>query len=97
MSEVYDRPSFIRDWAQQLECNPTEYDVAAHLINKNRNFETAMAVVFGLKWTVHEEYLRNAAKYLREQWQDGDIATVEWLDAFVQHYISEVAAYPSDA
>lgn len=94
MAEPYNRDAYLAAWAQQLGCPPDAYSIATHLINTNRNFETAMACCFGLSWVKHSEYLRNVCKTIREAWQPNDVCTNEWLDQFVQYYITEVSPYP---
>lgn len=94
MSDDATREQFIADWAKVLGCDPNAYAIAVRLINVNKNYETAMAVVFGLSWVNHTQYLQRTTAYFKSIWVDGTIVTAEWLGQFVQHYITDKEAYP---
>lgn len=88
---------FIANWAKLLQCKPEPYAIAVKLINVNKNYQTAMALVFGLSWATHKDWLREVTEYFQSNWNaDTDMATIEWLSAFVDHYVQEVKAYPED-
>lgn len=96
--DLYSREEFLTDWARQLKCANDPWSIAVHLINVNRNYSTAMATCFGLSWMQHKEYLQRATKYFQENWNPAsDVATIEWLTAFVEHYTVEVEKYPEGA
>jgi hypothetical protein len=91
---IYARDEFIADWAKLLKCDPHPYHIAVQLINVKRNYHTAMAVIFGLSWNKNQEYLNRVVTYFSANWSADDVATVEWLGAFVDHYVTEVEKYP---
>lgn len=97
MSELYSRDEFITHWASILKCAPEPYALAVHLINVNKNYQTAMSLIFGLSWVHHKEYLLRLVEYFNKNWTVNDVATIEWLTAFVDHYTTEVEKYPEDA
>lgn len=98
MAHEYDQERFINDWATKiLKCPPDRYSVAAHLINEFRNFETAVALVFGLSFATHKEYASDAAKHWKENFDASSKATPEYVVQFRDYYIAEVVHYPADA
>jgi hypothetical protein len=100
MAHEYDQERFINDWATKiLKCPPDRYSVAAELINNYRNFETAVAISFGLSFATHKEYATNAAKHWKEAFlaDPNAKATPEYVVAFRDYYIAEVVPYPADA
>lgn len=92
--DIYSRDEFIADWAKILKCQPDPYHIAVHLINVNKNYHTAMSCVFGLSWKNNTEYLKRVVTYFQANWTANDVATVEWLGQFVDHYVTEVEKYP---
>lgn len=92
--DQYDRKAFITRWAKLLKCKDTEFDVAVTLINGPKNFESAMAIIFGLSYMEHKEWLNKCSKYFKANFPENSIATVEFLAAFQKHYIEEVDKYP---
>ena len=56
-----------------------------------------MALIFGLSWANNKDYLLRVTEYFGKNWDADDVATVEWLTAFVDHYVTEVEKYPEDA
>ena len=95
MTEIYSRDEFITDWAKILQCAPEPYAIAVKLINVNKNYQTAMALIFGLSWSNNKEYLKGVTEYFQKNWNPAtDTATPEWLGAFVDHYITEIQKYP---
>lgn len=97
MSELYSRDEFIAHWAKIIKCPPEPYAIAVQLINVNKNYQTAMGLIFGLSWVHNKEYLLRVTDYFNKNWTSDDVATIEWLTAFVDHYITEVEKYPEDA
>lgn len=98
MSDTYSRDEFIADWAKQLKLQTADpYTIAVHLINVNKNYDTAMALIFGLSWINHTQYLQRLTDYFKSVWPVNGVATVEWLGQFVQHYITDKEKYPEDA
>lgn len=96
-TDLYSRDEFIAHWASVMKAPAEPYALAVTLINKNRNYQTAMALIFGLSWVHHKEYLQRVCKYFEANWSAEDVANVEWLTAFVDHYVTEVEKYPEDA
>jgi hypothetical protein len=96
MTDIYSREEFLVNWASILKVAPEPYAIAVKLINVQKNYQTAMALIFGLSWAQDKEYLKACTDYFSANWDPkSDVATVEWLGAFVDHYISEVRAYPA--
>ena len=94
----YDRAQFVSDWATKiLKCESNESAVAAELINQFRNFQTAVAIAFGLSFTTHKEYALAAAEHWKKNFDEGSKATAEYVTQFRDYYINEVVAYPADA
>ena len=94
----YDREEFIKTWATKiLHCEPNAVVIAAELLNQKRNFQTAVCMAFGLSVATHRQYILDAADYWSKNFAKDDKATVEYVAAFVQHYINEVQPYPADA
>lgn len=97
-NDVYSRDEFIAHWAKLLNCQPEPYAIAVTLINVKRNYQTAMAIIFGLSWYNHAEYLKRLVSYFESVWDPAtDVATVEWLAQFVDHYVTDKEKYPEDA
>lgn len=95
MSDIYSRDEFIANWAKILKCNPEPYAIAVTLINVQKNYQTAMALIFGLSWAQDKEWLKRCTDYFSKNWDPKtDVATVEWLGRFVDHYVQEVDKYP---
>lgn len=95
--DVYSRDEFIAHWSKILGCAAEPYAIAVHLINNKRNYQTAMALIFGLSWANHKEYLKRIVAYFEKNWTAEDVATVEWLAQFVDHYVTEVEKYPEES
>lgn len=94
------REDYIKAWAKMLGCNNDVYSVAAQLINKNKNFQSACAVLMNLSFRTHKEYLVKCSKYLETMWKgygDTAVCNADWIYKFQQHYINEVDSYPKDA
>ena len=87
----------IENWAQQLKCSPDRFEIAAIIINRYKNFESAMALLFDLPMCDARDYLLQAAKYLRDYyatWPEPKAPlSKEWLASFVTHYKTEVQDY----
>jgi hypothetical protein len=94
VSDAYSRDEFIADWAKILGTAPEPYAMAVKLINVQKNYQTAMALIFGLSWVNNKDYLKRVTEYFNANWTVADTATIEWLTAFVDHYITEVEKYP---
>ncbi len=93
------RAEFIANWAKMLKCENSAFAVSAECINKNKNYSTAFAILFGLSQQTHKEYIKRGADYWKEACKDfGDtLINAAWCEAFQTHYITEVEAYPEDA
>lgn len=95
MSDLYSKDEFIANWATILGTASEPYAIACKLINVQRNYQTAMALVFGLSWAQNKDYLKGVVDYFSQNWDPAkDVATAEWLGAFVDHYVTEVQKYP---
>ncbi len=98
MTKEYDRDGYIKDWAEKiLKCEPTPFAVAAALVTQNRNFQTAVAILFGLSTVTHRDYIVACAEYWQKNFPPGSIADVAYTTAFQKHYVEEVVPYPEDA
>ncbi len=98
MTKEYDRAGYLKDWAEKiLKCENNEFAIAAALITQNRNFQTAVAVLFGLSFTTHKDYIIACAEYWQKNCPIGSIADVAYVTAFQKHYTEEVVPYPEDA
>lgn len=96
VESFYDRDNYIASWSKILGCKSDAYSLAAALINKHKNFQSASAVLFGLSWRTHKEWLKKVSEYWQASWTVKDaVCTAEWCYAFQQHYITEVAKYPA--
>jgi hypothetical protein len=99
--DANDRKVYIEKWAKLLKVKPNEWDIACHMINVVKNYDTAMAVCFNLSWRKDKIWLRKCSDYFQQMWKGygpDAKADVNWLYAFTQMYIKDVAAYPtSDA
>ena len=97
----YDPGELITDWCK-LEKVPVKadgqhvYDLAAVVINRHKNFSSAVSMSFGLKWSTHRDYLQRAKEHLMEVWEKDQVATAEWLQQFVTYYVTEKEIYPAD-
>lgn len=105
--DPYNRNQYIKQWSDLLKCKPTTWDVGAALINDNRNYMSAMSVVFGLSWVTHKEYLKKLNDWFENYWREQIAAskaagkpvpkaTPEWLYQLRTHYITEIAKYPEN-
>jgi len=97
MVDLYTREEFIANWAKCLGTKPDPYSIAVKLINVNKNYDTAMACIFGLSWINHPQYLQRVVTYFKSVWGDEFSATEVWLGEFVTHYITDKEKYPEDA
>lgn len=93
----YDRDKFLAQWSVMLKCENTPFAIAAELVNKAKNFQTAVHVLFGLSWRTHAPYAKKCADYWREIWPKDGVCTAQWCIEFQNHYITEKEAYPHDA
>ena len=94
------RQAFINDWAKLLKVEAKPHVIAAELIRKHKNYQTACFLVFGLSVHEHKEYTVAAAKHMQEAIEaapKGTVVTGEWLNQFVQYYVTEVVPYPEGA
>ncbi len=98
MTDQYDRETFHKRWAEQvLKCPNTPFDIAAALVTKYRNFQTAVAVLFGLSVKDHREWVLACAEHWRANFPKGSVADYNYCVQFQQYYITEVAKYPEGA
>lgn len=101
MAKEYDREGYIKDWAEKIlklpEGEQTPFDVAAALVTRNRNFQTAAAILFGLSTVTHLDYIKAAAKHWEDNFPKGSVADKQYCIDFQKYYIDEVAPYPQDA
>ena len=93
-NDVYSPDEFIQQWARTLGVPAEPYTIAVRMINVNHNYDTAMSLIFGLSWLRNTQYLRRVVDYFKANFPENGVATAEWLAQFVQHYVSEVEAYP---
>jgi hypothetical protein len=97
VTDLYARDEFIANWASILKVAPEPYAIAVKLINVQKNYQTAMALIFGLSWSQNKEYLKGVTDYFNKNWDaTKDTATAEWLGQFVDHYVTEVQKYPEE-
>ncbi len=99
MAADYDQERFLSDWAKFFKLPPEKHTrewVAAELINKNKNFQTAVALVFGLAVSTHKDYINGVVEHWKANFEKDCVATAEYCIAFRDYYISEVVAYPAD-
>lgn len=94
MVDLYNREEFIAQWAKCLKVDPNPYNIAVQLINVNKNYDTAMSLIFGLSWANDTQYLRRVTDYFKSVWPDNGVADVNWLVAFVKHYVEDKEKYP---
>lgn len=101
MAKEYNREEYIATWASKVlmlpEGHHTPFDVAGALVTRNRNFQTAVAILFGLSTVTHLDYIKACAKYWEDNFPKDGVADAEYCIAFQQHYITEVVPYPQDA
>jgi len=95
----YDRKKFVELWAKILKCKPTPFDVAAELVNQNRNFNSAVAVLFGLGYRdpTIAAWLGRCHKHWKAAWDKypaGTKCSADFAYKFQQYYIKEVDKYP---
>lgn len=99
MATDYDQERFISDWAKFLKLPPekcTREWVAATLINECTNFQTAVALVFGLSVATHKEYILGVVEHWKQNFDKDCVATDQYCIQFRDYYINEVVAYPAD-
>lgn len=94
MVDLYSREEFMETWAKCLGCANDPYIIAVQLINVNKNYDTAMSLIFGLSWANNTQYLRRCTDYFKEIWPANGVADVKWLAEFVQHYVTDKEKYP---
>jgi len=101
MAVEYDQEKFVSDWATKILKLPADkadrFHVAAEMINQYKNFQTAVALVFGLSFATHKEYAVAAAEHWKANFGKDEKATAEYVVQFRDYYINEVVAYPADA
>jgi hypothetical protein len=93
----YGREHYVKLYAQRFNCEANELVIAAHLINKAKNYLTAAAFIFGLSWKFesHRPYLTKAAAHLAEYLKDAADVDGTFLYEYQQAYVTEVdTAYP---
>lgn len=99
MAELYNRTEYVAKWAKMLGCKTDEWSVTVHLINVVKNYQTAMALLFGLSWQTDKEYLKKVCKHFHENFKGSDgkdpVATAEWLYQYKEYYIKEVERLPT--
>jgi hypothetical protein len=94
------RQGFINEWAKMLKCEPNAFHIAAGLINKYKNWQSACYLIFGLSVHNHRDWIVACAKHMEENcgWVDKETPmTVEYLIEFQNYYVTEVAKYPEGA
>jgi len=97
-SKEYDREGYIKDWAEKILKVPADpFEVAAALVTRYRNFQSATAILFGLSMVTHKDYIINCAKYWETNFPPGSVADKVYCVQFQKHYIEEVVPYPTDA
>ncbi|MBA3761762.1 MAG: hypothetical protein H0X04_00265 [Chthoniobacterales bacterium] len=88
-------------YAKQLGCDNDPWSLATTLVNmpKTRNYQTACALIFGLSFVTHKEYLLRAAKLLEQQHTEAEHfdVTNDWLIDWRNYFMAEVEEYPKDA
>jgi hypothetical protein len=94
-------PQFTNDWCKLEGITIKEdgshvFTLASTLINRYKNFSSALHLIFGLSWHNHRDYLHRCKEHLMQVWTKDQVATEEWLQQFVQYYITEVEQYPQD-
>lgn len=91
------REVFLKDWALMLKVENDAFAIAREVINQKKNFVTAVAVLFGLSFRTHKQYILDCAKYWEANFVPGAIVDTDYLLAFQKHYTEEVQPYPADA
>jgi hypothetical protein len=94
----YDRDAYVAKWAKMFKCKADVWSVGCALINDVKNYDSAMALIFGLSWRHNKEWLRRASDYFRNYWKslgDKAVASPDWLYQYQQHYLNSVDKYPS--
>lgn len=94
-----DRALYVQKWAKLLKVKPSEWDIACHMINVVKNYDTAMCVAFGLSWRHDKVWLRKCSDYFQQMWKGyGPEAKADpnWLYQFTQIYLKDVAKHPHD-
>jgi hypothetical protein len=94
----YDRQLYVEKWGKILKCKGEIFAVAAELVNQNKNFQSAAALIFGLSWAEDKEWLQRCSQYWKDAWNKfpaGTKATPTWCYEFQQHYIKDVDKLPS--
>ena len=84
--------NLIVTWAKQLKVEEDPLVIAAEILNKYKNYQSACCLIFGLSATLHRDWIRAAAAYLEENiksWPEGTLATKDWLLMFKSHYIEK--------
>lgn len=89
------RDQFLADMAVIFKCDGDAFSVAREYYNQHKNYGAATALLFGLSWRTHKEWLQRAAEYWRAN-DDGQPIDNAWLEAFQTHYVTEVEKYPED-
>lgn len=90
------RELFLTDLAKLFKCQPDAYSCAAAYYNLHKNYGAAAALLFGLSWRTHKEWLQRCIDYWKKE-DDGAAIDVAWLEAFQTHYITDIERYPEDA
>jgi hypothetical protein len=88
---------YIESWAKQLGVANSPWAVAEYLVNTAKNYDTACAIIFGLGWTTHKEWLlraRDTMAQLPVQYP-GATFPADWLYQWAQHYVTEIEALPT--
>ncbi len=96
--DFYDRENYLVKWAKLLKCKADVWSVASCLINDAKNYDSAMALIYGLSWRYNKDWLTKATEYFKTYWKSlgADAkATPDWLFQYQQHYINNVDKYPS--
>ncbi len=98
MSDVHEH--YIKEWMQQLKVD-SPWGIVVYMVNTKRNFDTAVAVMFGLSWSqdlpVQRAWLRRASDELKKlpATYPGVAFDAAYLYAWSQQYIKEVEALPN--
>jgi hypothetical protein len=99
LKDFYDRDAYIAQWAKALKCEATVWGVACAQI-KNRNFDTAMSLTFGLSWRYNKDWLRKCSDFFANYNKQCLAADPKWvftpaiLYQFQQYYLEKQDTYP---
>lgn len=88
---------YMESWAKELGVPNSPWSIAEYLVNTAKNYDTACAIIFELRWDLHKDYLRRAADEMAKLpgQYPGSVFTAAWLYDWMQYYITEVEAIPT--